>query len=174
MDRIDWYILNTLSDDFESMTQIYPLEEASDVAREEIIDRIERMFKHCLIQLPEKVEFNKEKILGESEEFFNTTFWFGLTDKGAEEWERNAKEYGGFEIDWSAFWSTHFDYENEKGFIVAVNKEISLKQLKKVTEVEIDFNTLRITEVPEFQATYYKKIKGGIKIEFEFKQMRSN
>lgn len=132
MKKIDWLILDVLSDDWETMTQIYPmvLHEASAVSREEIIDRIEALYQKDFVQIQKDVVFDKQKILSElPEDYYTTNFWFGLTEKGVVEWEENSERFGGFKVDWSENWTANYDYIKEEGWIYGVNESICIRQL---------------------------------------------
>lgn len=167
MDRIDWEILEAVSNEFESLTQIYPMvNEALDVERVDIIDRMESLLQRGLIKLSKNIEFNKETLLDEPDVYYDTEFWFGLTEQGAEAWEQHAKEFDGFDVDWSEAWTASYNYEKQSGHIYGVNEEVCMKVLKNEKEAIIDFDSLMVEQVSSFQAKYYKKITGGVKITF--------
>ena len=167
MNKIDWLILNELSDDFESMTQIYPLEQCSKTKRSAIIDRIELLLQKGLIKLANDIVFVKEMLLAEPEEYYDTDFWFGLTERGAEEWEKHAKKFGEFEVDWSDAWSESLNYHKQQGYILGVSKEICMKYLKANRKDIVDFDSLKVIPISSFQAKYYKILSGGVKIKFK-------
>ena len=173
MNKTDWLILNTLSDDVESMTQLYPIKEGSQVSRTGLIDRIEILIQEGLIKLDHDVAFDKEALLAEPEVYYDTEFWFGLTGKGAEAWEKNAQEFGGFEVDWSENWTANFDYEKQEGYIFGVSEEICMKRLKAEREAVIDFSSLQVKPVSNYWAKYYKNLPGGVKIEFTLKKKQA-
>ncbi|HBC87378.1 MAG TPA: hypothetical protein DCZ94_10520 [Lentisphaeria bacterium] len=173
MDKIDWLILNELSDDFESMNQIYPLEKAMQAKRRDIIDRIEILIQKGLIKLLNDVDFDKETLLAEPENYPGTEFWFGLTEKGAGAFEKHAKKFDGSEIDWSGSYCIHRDFSDQTGYVEGTSEKVCLSSLSSILDDDewiIDMTSLKHSDIPGFQAKYYKYLSGGHRIDFRIKK----
>lgn len=169
IDKLDWLILDALADDYESMNQIYPIEECPQMSREGIVDRVYDLYQKgfiCLIDKDKK--FIIEEIKVEPEGYLDTKFWFGMTEAGAAVWEGGSEKHGGYKQDWSKSWSQHTDCQKREGVIYATSKEICLERLKATPGADV--KDAKISSVPEFRAKYYKVIKGGFKLEFKINE----
>lgn len=176
LDKIDWTILNVLCFDYESIIQIYPLDEYPEISRDEVIDRLYNLFKKGYVCLMNDKEFNIEQIKNEPDDCEYSEFWYGITETGSEFWEENAERYAGIKIDWSDIWSEIIIYTEERGIIHATSPDTCLNRLKKCqeenkNEIIIDFDSVRISKVKEFEARYYKIIKNGYRLEFRFMKL---
>jgi len=179
--KLDWYILDNLSNDWECLTTIYPevAEFVSGISRENVVDAIHHLIKEGYIQIRGGHIFDKEALLSEPEEYLETKYWFGLTTLGCEAWEAHSVEYAGYPIDWTQAWSASISFENREGHIDGVSKEVCLAAINKELFLlreepfEIDKKSMKYSKINGFNAKYYKYISGGCRISFKLRRSRT-
>ncbi len=171
MDKINFYILDTLFYNSESMTQIYPLKDFLDVSRDEIVDRLYALYKQGYIELDNNIDFNINEIKSEPEKKNDTKYWFGFTEKGFNEWEKEYKKYYSDKINFSKYAKMYLDYEKCEGNIVGLDvnylKEKIDKFNKENNNILIILDSIEINKINEFVAYYYKKLRNGYEICFK-------
>ncbi len=86
LDWIDWAILDSLSDDYESVDQIQGYTRILDLSKEEIIDRLENLHSKNYLFLLINQRFNKEELIAEIHKTKQRKFWFGRTENGYKVW----------------------------------------------------------------------------------------
>lgn len=179
--RLDWEILDSLSDDYESIEQIHQLLEAGgsfkgDFALQTILDRIELLYASNYVFLILNETFDRSKLQLEIEgKTGNRPYWFGLTNSGCAAWEACSERYGGEPIDWSSSWTSSYSLKNLQGHVDGASVEVCLEALDKILphdkEWEIDRESLGEMPIEGFDAKYYKHIKGGHRIKFRIKKV---
>jgi len=177
--KLEWHILDNLSNDWECLTTIYPeVEElVPGISRENVVDAIHNLIKEGCIQIQGGHIFDKKALLSEPEEYFDTKYWFGLTTLGCKAWEAHSVEYAGYPIDWTQAWSSYISYRNREGYIDGVSKEVCLaaisKGLLREEGFEIDKKSMKYSKIDGFNAKYYKYISGGCRISFKLRGSRT-
>ena len=95
--KIDWEILNALSDDYESVGQIQNLIESSGSIGHEkknILDRLEYLHKRNYVFLINNQSFKREELNKEIEgNTEDRQFWFGRTENGYLAWQELNSTY---------------------------------------------------------------------------------
>ena len=86
LDWIDWAILDSLSDDYESVDQIQGYSEILDISKEEIIDRLEILHSNNYVFLLINQKFDKKELISEIHGTKQRKFWFGRTENGYKVW----------------------------------------------------------------------------------------
>lgn len=173
LDKIDWVILDVLHFDHESIQQIHPLEEYPEISRDEIIDRLYNMFENGYVCFANDETFTIEQIKNEQVNCVCSDFWYGMTEKGCEFWEENAEKYVGEKIDWSNSSLGIFIYTECRGIIYGTSPDTCLNSLREYqerfkNELIVNFDTVNISKVKEFNPSYYKTIENGYKLKFRF------
>lgn len=178
MDIIDWEILDYLSDDYESIAQIYPyLSKSQKITLHDIADRLIVLYQQQYIYLLDNEELNITEFRTEvyTQEYEYSNFWFGLAPKGVEFWEGNTIQYGGEPIDWSKSWITKINYNNNTGYLIGTTHEVCQEALEIISieyeDIHINKSSLKTEPVAEFQAKYYKTLKNGYKLSFKFQRV---
>ena len=153
--RLDWLILDALSDDIESIQQITamvrPGEPTADATL--IASQLARLLARDLVY-----------------DAHPPTGWYGMTELGCQLWERLATTFGDGPPDWSVAWVINFDLQAGRGSAVGVTKEVCESALRKHVrrDIVIDPSSFVHHPVPSFRAKYYKDIVGGHRIDFRF------
>jgi hypothetical protein len=98
IDRYDWLILDSLSDDYESVEQIVNLVNSPEVVWPgvtpiEIIDRIERLYLAGHVFLTLGAKFERDAMILEIAQTSDRKFWFGRTSSGDALWRKHSAEY---------------------------------------------------------------------------------
>ena len=98
IDQHDWFILNALSDDYESVEQILqivntPEEVWPQVTHLEIIDRVERLYLAGHLFLNLNAKFDRDAMIREIDQTSDRGFWFGRTASGDALWHELATKY---------------------------------------------------------------------------------
>jgi hypothetical protein len=171
MNKLEWEILNELTDDYEALKQIsFSLQmkrndESIDSLKNTLID----LFRNEYI-----FSFNNEgdSISKDIEKFLWDDMWFGLTEKGAGWWEENSEKFCGEKVDWDDIWYQNLDYKNFRGFVCARTKNKCLEifeDLKcKNENITIVTDSIIHEKVDSFKYKYYKKFNDGYRISFSF------
>jgi hypothetical protein len=82
IDQIDWETLDALADDYESVEQIQKLLTPKVVSQEEIIDRLERLYRAGYVFLTLGKTFDRDALVEEIYLTKDRKFWFGHTQNG--------------------------------------------------------------------------------------------
>ncbi len=97
--RLDWEILDALSDDYECIEHVTQLiNDFSDMSinQSDVLDRLEYLHQHHYVFLLLNEVFDKakmsEEILGRTQ---NRRYWFGRTEAGYSAWKEFANKYTG-------------------------------------------------------------------------------
>lgn len=173
MNKKDWIILGELSDDYETFKHIVDNISKGNIniEKKEIALRIKKLHEKGYIRFVDENELQKKDLINNTD-FIDEELWFGLTQKGAKLWEQNALKYGGRTIDWHEFCVVKFNYKNNLGEIYGVSPIICEKRLNNLlndrNDINIDLNSVNISNVKEFELKYYKRIKNGCKLTFKF------
>jgi hypothetical protein len=168
LSKNEWLILESLANDWECLSTI----EEPDVSRTEKIELIERLYEKGLISILNNVPFDKKNLLKEPDGFISNDYWFGLTEKGCEEWEKYSQKYYGSAINWDKSWKSCFSPE-KGGYIEGVSEQICVQILKddfKHKSFSVDWKSAEHKNLEEFQAKYYKYLAGGHRIDFKTKR----
>ena len=92
----DWLILDSLSDDYESVEQIAELVQTDWPSPDplEIIDRLERLYFAGHVFLTLDATFDRTELVREIDQTRDRRFWFGRTSTGDELWQQHAADFG--------------------------------------------------------------------------------
>jgi hypothetical protein len=155
IDKIDWSILNSLSDDYESLEMIIPM-------AQEIVPNVEDKV------IQEKV--GQLLILGYINTMVESDDWYGMTSRGCEVWEKYCAIFSDGPPDWCKSWTINTDYKTGDGYAIGVSKEVceSAIATKIGSDIIVDPSTFKHSAIEAFHAKYYKEIKGGHRIDFCF------
>jgi hypothetical protein len=97
--RLDWEILDALSDDYECVEHIEQLiNDFSGISTNqwEVLDRLEYLHQHHYVFLLLNEVFDKAKIGDEIRgRTQNKHYWFGRTEAGYSAWKELADKYAG-------------------------------------------------------------------------------
>lgn len=173
--KLEWHILDNLSNDWECLTTIYPevKKKIAEVNREDVVNSLHNLIKEGYLQIKGGQSFDKKALLSEPEEYFETKYWFGLTTLGCKAWEAHSVEYTGHPINWTQAWSASFSLENQQGHIDGVSKKVCLtainKGLFRELGFEIDKKSMKYSKIDGFNPKYYKYISGGCRISFKLR-----
>jgi len=170
--KLEWEILQNLSNNCECPATICPevADEVKNSSRKDILKTLHDLFNENFIYIDGVESIQSDELLSEPEKNFDTKFWFGLTDKGCEAWEKHSVEFCGEPIIWKNAWRS---YETSEGisYIVGVNKTVCIEGLKQVHpdswEEKITDKLIEEQSIDGFNATYYKYIKGGYRIKYK-------
>jgi hypothetical protein len=170
MDEVTWNILDILSDDWESLQQIYPLEDFPDITITEVVHKIKELLDKELIHIMSHIEFESKGIISDYEKNnYDTKYWFGLTEIGASQWEKFSEKFGGQKIDWDNFYS--LSYGQGIGYIEAATREVCERVLQNEfisKGIKIVKDSINYSKVEEVKLKYYKKISDGFRIDFKY------
>ncbi len=82
-DRVDFWILDSLSDDYESILQILPRvrDEVPEITAEQILDHIADLIEHRYVRLRDELIFSKYVILMDLKayNYEHSDYRFGMT-----------------------------------------------------------------------------------------------
>lgn len=173
MERIDWLILDELSDDYETFERI-----DNNISRElnglkvvEIAVCVKELYDKGYIEILDENGF-KARNIDKNMLYINANkLWCGLALKGAEYWEQNAQKYGGQVINWFEFCVVKYNHKTNTGEIYGIDLEVCKKKLshfivERGNNMILDKNSVTIVEIEDFYIKYYKKIKSGYKVIF--------
>jgi hypothetical protein len=169
INKLEWNILDSLSDDQECFATMY----IPRISKTKIKEIVYGLYQEGFLYEDTNQTVDYSTLMSETENYADAHYWFGLTQLGAESWEKYAKTYSGNNIDWSHAWRGHVDYKEKNGYIDGVSKEVCFNALKMVlTEKnwQIDIETIQHSKIDGFQAKYYKYIPGGHRITFTITQ----
>jgi hypothetical protein len=176
LDKLEWSILNSLSDDWECSTTICPEIEGQvdDTNRVAILRCLFNLHSRGLVTLQDGRALTLEDFLSERKDDFDTKFWFGLTEAGRAEWEKFSEKYSGASVDWTRAWVGCISYDRGRSYVDGTSLDVCTEALKQLfpddTEWEIDWNTLESTSIEGFHAKYHKYLDGGQRISFQLKK----
>jgi hypothetical protein len=174
--KLEWTILNNLSNDWECPATICPEVETEieGTSRDEVLGTLYQLFEHGLVGLQDGGSLQLQALLSESKGNFDTRFWFGLTQAGCVEWEKHAKQFCGDAVDWAQAWSGNISYLDAQGYVDGTTRKVCIEALNTLlsdnTEWEIDKDTLQDSAIAGFNAKYYKYIHGGHRISFKLRK----
>jgi hypothetical protein len=98
INRLDWEVLNALSDDYESVEQIVSLINGFNkdlvVGPDNVIDSLEWLHQNNLVFLTLNKSFDRAKLESEITNSLRE-YWFGRTEEGLREWERHSDTFCG-------------------------------------------------------------------------------
>lgn len=167
MDNIDWEILNSLTDDYESFEQIrfWVLKE-KQLTDEEIKNRIIRLLNQGFLY----IYFDETGLVMEDKKCRNVNklswkdTWLGLTQKGVNFWEEKAEEFCDEKVNWDNVYCLRWNYKEQVGFVYGRTeqrcKEVFAELLDSEKDKKIDLASIKITEVTEYKFKYYKTLSG--------------
>jgi hypothetical protein len=180
--KLEWLILGSLSNDTECVACIWPdmKESMPSITGYELKDVIYSLYKRGLIYIASETEpVDREDVLAEeiTNEYSTGNYYFGLTSKGVEVWEKATEKYDE-PVDWSKSWTANHDLERREGHIDGTSREVCLNRLKawnengygEFKEWQVDMDSLIHSEIKGFQAKYYRYISGGHRISFKLKR----
>lgn len=94
---LDWAILNTLSDDYESIRHIYEdiiTNTILEASTTDILISIEHLYLKNYVYLMQDNELNKANLQAEIDNLTDDKkYWFGRTDSGSEVWQSLTEKY---------------------------------------------------------------------------------
>jgi len=93
IDRIDWEILNALSDDYESIEQIQNHIMPARISQNDIVNRMQKLHENNYVYLTMNMKFDRNSMMQENNETKQRRYWFGRTEKGYLAWQRLASEH---------------------------------------------------------------------------------
>ncbi len=172
MTKLEWLILSSTADDWESLKQMVPTvrEDLPDVNLNDIAVSILDLLRIGYLRQMESAEISLNDLLS-AEEYPEGQFWFGMTTAGAEEWERSATSFGFDPPDWTPAYACCFETAKQSGWCDGVSLEVCMAAIKNVPgDSEVQEETIRIEQIESFAAKYYKRIQGGIRITFKLKK----
>jgi len=178
LSKIEFEILDSLAIDWECIFSL-STPSSPDISKLEIVDCLQHLFNKGYIQLPKEIPFNRDALLSEpQEEYWDTKYWFGLTDAGCKTWEDYLEKNLGSPVDWSRAWNARLNYKKEEGYVVGTTKKVCLKAFEKLKSGRSDFRIrrklLKHSTIPGFDATYYKYISGGHRIDFKLQRLKKS
>lgn len=168
LSRDEWFVLDSLADDWECLSSI----DGPEVSKINMIELLEGLYVKGLISIKKGVPFDRKILLEEPDEYWDTIYWFGLTEKGCNAWERNSQKYNGEPVDWSLSWRSCFSPE-EGGYIEGISEKVCIQVLKdylRQNPLKINWRSIAHKNIKGFQAKYYKFIRGGHRIDFKLKR----
>ena len=170
MDKFDWYILNSLSDDHETIETMRSGLFDEDMSDKELGDRIFLLFNLGLLNA-----FNEKGRLIEdfSKNDIHNDTWFGLTELGGQKMEETALELAGEEISWETSYTRRLDYKNSEGHIYARTQQRCIELLNEIyseDKVIVIEDSINIFPVESYHYKYYKTLIGGYKMIFKFRK----
>jgi hypothetical protein len=168
LSRNEWLVLSSLSDDWECLSSI----NKPEVSRADMVELLDGLYGKGLICIEKGVPFDRKILLEEPNEYWDTNFWFGLTEKGCQAWEDDSRKYGESPVDWRLSWKGCFSPE-KGGYIEGVSEKICeqiLKDCLKRTPFKVSRKSITHKKIEGFQAKYYKYIPGGDRIDFKTKR----
>ena len=98
LNRLDWEILDALSDDYESIEQLHSLittlGNSFSCTPHEILDRLQWLHEYNYVFLTLNKTFDRAKLLDEIEGRTDCRpYWFGRTENGYKAWENLTPRY---------------------------------------------------------------------------------
>jgi hypothetical protein len=95
--------------------------------------------------------------------------WFGMTNQGCEVWEKHCTTFSYDPVDWSEMYTRHLYLKTGRGYVEGVSKEICESAIAETSPgIVIDSTSFKHSSIEGFDAKYYKRIKGGHRIDFCF------
>ena len=121
--RLDWLILDALSDDIESAEQISDMVRSGEPAADTtlVASRLAGLLTRGLV-------YDAHPPDG----------WYGMTESGCEIWERWATTFGHGPPDWSVAWVIHFDLKAGRGSVVGATREVCEFALREHLRTQSD------------------------------------
>jgi hypothetical protein len=167
--HLDWLILDSTADDFESIVQV-----AADVrsdlpqtSRPEIARHIIELLRSGFLRQLEPGEVSLDDLLSVPERL-QPPFWFGMSAIGADAWEQSATEFGAVPPDWSHAYACSFDFAAFRGHCDGVSREVCLAAIQSSRDrAAVREETFRFESIDSFSAKYYKRIDGGVRVSFD-------
>ena len=161
-DRVDFWILDSLSDDYESILQILPRvrDEVPEITAEQILDHIADLIEHRYVRLRDELIFSKYVILMDLKayNYEHSDYRFGMTPGGCDLWQKLAGDFGYEQVDWNDMWGSYVDYEARKGYAVGPSLERCQEVLNKLhldgPEFMIDRASFRVSRVDVWRPKY--------------------
>ena len=169
MTHLDWLVLDATADDFESIVQIADSVRCDlpQISRAELARHIIELLRDGFLQQLESDEISLEDLVRVPERL-QPPFWFGMTARGAEAWERCAKEFDSEPPDWSRAYACCFDFATLRGHCDGVSREVCLSAIRNSRDhAAVREETFRFESIDSFNAKYYKRIKGGVRVSFD-------
>ena len=157
IDKLRWAILDSLADDYESMEMIVP------AVRTLVPDSDERTVSEQVGQL---------LLSGFVETVGKSEVSYGMTGQGCEVWEKYCTIFSEGPPDWSKSWTMDVDYTTGVGYVNGTSREVCESAIAKHAQpdIVIDTSSFKHTSIEGFKAKYYKKLKGGHRIDFRFQK----
>ncbi len=191
IDRLRWFVLASLTDDEEALYQVWRSVAGAipGTSRAEVADNLSDLVAKGFVSLPGGVAFDRAKLLAETEENYDTTYCFRLTESGSAVWESNAERFSGAPVSWENASRVSFDHKAGTGYVQGTTKEVCLKALadgagweqglKAMADrfkymqglrLRLDKSSFRHSTIDGFHAAYHKYLTGGHRIDFRFSQ----
>lgn len=172
--NIEHEILEDLSYDWECLSS---LDFTIEPNREEVVNALETLLNQGYIQLHNDVEFDRQNLMSEPNEYWDTKYWFGLTPEGNAFLESYEKQHCSENMrDWSKVWSASLDFESESGYVEAPSIEVCTSAYKQLNirndYFKITANSEKNSKTASINPTYYKVIPGGHRIEFKLTKIK--
>jgi hypothetical protein len=167
--HLDWLVLDATADDFESIVQIADSvrRDLRQISRAELARHIIELLRDGFLQQFEPHEISLEDLAGVPERM-QPPFWFGMTARGVEAWERFATEFDSEPPDWSRAYAYCFDFAALRGYCDGVSREVCLSAIRNSpNHAAVREETFRFESIDSFNAKYYKRIKGGFRVSFD-------
>lgn len=182
--KLDWFILDSLSNSLESVTEIwkYVKTDFHYLSEHLLKDTLYNLYQRKLIYIDKvsKTELiDREDIMAEEidNEYSLGKYYFGLAPAGVEFWEEASKEYYK-PVDWSSSHVTYLypgEQDGCRGIIEGVSKEVCLNEILKwdkqghisYTKWKVNMNSLVHSDIEGFRPKYCKYISGGHRISFK-------
>ena len=177
MDKMDWLILNALSDAYESLSQIlgsitqeWQMDGQMNI--QELRERIVSLYEMGYVALENELTLDNESFLMEPLDVLHSPFLFGLTLLGAQYWEENLYIYTEEEIDWD--WCCHLILDNVKsiGYIRGGSLQACQEYFSEIEDqynLSIDKDSVQCKEIENFQVKYFKVLERAHEISFAFR-----
>jgi len=172
MDKIDWEILNELSDDHETIKVISSSIENHLISTADICMKLIRLKNLGYIIV---IDDRGKMISDIRATNIDDNMWFGLTVVGGKTMEKRAKEFCGEEIKWDNATSINFNYKKLKGHIYARTekrcRKLLIEIIRNKTSVKILEDSISLSEIFSYRYKYYKILEGGFLLKFKFKNI---
>lgn len=121
--HVEFWILNSLAEDYESMVQILPAvrENMPDMRVAALIDRLKVLLKKGHVRVADGRRFNKYLVLLDLWRNNNeySSYWFGMTESGCDVSERYSEMLGLEVTDWHQSWKGYLNYQTSEGYVLA-------------------------------------------------------
>jgi hypothetical protein len=170
--KLEWQILDSLSEDKECIAAV----NISKNSKADIKKTTYELYQKGLLYEVTNQSLDYNILMSETENAAEAHYWFGLTQLGAEYWEKHSRKYSGNYIDWSQACIGYLDFQKNEGYLDGTSKRVCLNSLQDLVHAkdrQIDVDTIQYSKTEGFYAKYFKYITGGHRITFKLSRKTS-